>query len=113
MRIDKYGFGKIVIDGRKYGKDVIVTPKGEVKEWWRVKGHEVCVKDLEPIEGEEFDVLIIGTGYFGVVKVLSEVEEWAKKRGVELVAVPTKEACKVYNEVSGKRRAVAALHLTC
>jgi len=113
LRIDKYGFGKIVINNKKYGKDVIITPKGEVREWRRVKGHEVCVKDLEPIEGEDFEVLVIGTGYFGVVEVLSEVEEWAKKRGVELVAVPTKEACKVYNEVSEKKRAVAALHLTC
>jgi hypothetical protein len=113
LHIDEYGFWKIVIDGKKYDEDVMITPKGEVKEWRRVKVHEVCVKDLEPIEGEEFDVLIIGTGYFGVVKVLSEVEEWAKKKGVELVAVPTKEACRVYNEVSGKRRAVAALHLTC
>ena len=113
MHIDKYGFGKIVINGKKYGEDVIITPKGEVKNWWRARGHEVRVKDLEPIEGEDFEVLIIGTGYFGAVKVLSEVEEWAKKRGVELVAVPTKEACKVYNEMSVKRKVVAALHLTC
>jgi hypothetical protein len=113
LRVDRYGFGKIVINGKRYGKDVIITPKGEVKEWWRTRGHEVRVKDLEPIEGEEFDVLIIGTGYFGIVKVLSEVEEWAKKRRVELVAMPTKEACKVYNEVSGKKKVAAALHLTC
>jgi len=113
LHIDEYGFGKIVIDGKKYGKDVVITPKGEVKDWWRVRGHEVCVKDLGLIEGEDFEVLIIGTGYFGVVKVLSEVEEWAKKRGVELVAVPTKEACRIYNEMSGKKKAVAALHLTC
>ncbi|MDH5816517.1 MAG: Mth938-like domain-containing protein [Candidatus Nezhaarchaeota archaeon] len=112
MRIDEYGFGKIVIDGKKYNRDVVITPK-EVREWWRVKGHEVCVKDLELIENEDLDVLIIGTGYFGIVKVLPEVKEWAKKRGVELIALPTREACNLYNEKSREKRVVAALHLTC
>ena len=45
--------------------------------------------------------------------MLSEVEEWAKKRGVELIAVPTKEACRIYNEKSKEKKTVAALHLTC
>ena len=112
MHIDGYDFGEIIIDGKKYSKDVIIAPSG-VKSWWRVKGHEVCVKDLEPIENEDFEVLVIGTGYYGIVKVLSEVEEWAKKRGVELIAVPTKEACRIYNEKSKEKKTVAALHLTC
>lgn len=112
MQIDKYEFGGIVIDGKEYNRDVIITSK-DVRGWWRVKGHEVCVKDLEAIENECFEVLIIGTGYFGIVKVLPEVKEWAKKRGVELIALPTKEACSLYNEKGKEKKIVAALHLTC
>lgn len=112
MHIDRYEFGKIIIDGRKYDRDVIIT-SSKVKEWWRVKGHEVCVKDLDTIEDEDLEVLIIGTGYFGIVKVLPEVEEWAKRRGIELTTLPTKEACNLYNEKSREKKVVAALHLTC
>ncbi|MEM2482750.1 MAG: Mth938-like domain-containing protein [Candidatus Nezhaarchaeales archaeon] len=112
MHIDEYEFGKIVIDRRKYNRDVIITSKN-VREWWRVKGHEVCVKDLEVIENEDLEVLIIGTGYFGIVKVLPEVEEWAEKKGVELIALPTREACNLYNEKSREKKVIAALHLTC
>ncbi|MHC1627392.1 MAG: Mth938-like domain-containing protein [Candidatus Nezhaarchaeales archaeon] len=112
MHIDSYDFGEIVIDGKKYNRDVIIAPSG-IKSWWRVEGHKVCVKDLELIENEEFESLIIGTGYYGIVKVLDEVEEWAKRRGVELIALPTREACKLYNEKSKEKKVVAALHLTC
>lgn len=112
MHIDSYDFGEIVIDGKKYNRDVIIAPGG-IKSWWRIEGHKVCVKDLEPIENEDFEMLIIGTGYYGIVEVLSEVDEWAKRRGIELIALPTKEACKLYNEKSGEKRVVAALHLTC
>lgn len=112
MHIDRYEFGEIVINGKKYGRDVIIT-SSKVKEWWRIKGHEVCVKDLNVIENEDLEVLIIGTGYFGIVKVLPEVKEWAKKRGIELIALPTRDACNLYNEKSKERKVIAALHLTC
>jgi len=111
MRIEKYEFGLIVINGVEYRHDVIVSPSG-VKKWWRVKGHEVCVKDLELVEGEPMDILVIGTGYYGLVKVLDEVYKWAEERGVKLITAPTREACKEYNErLPGN--VIAALHLTC
>ncbi|MCS7139516.1 MAG: Mth938-like domain-containing protein [Candidatus Nezhaarchaeota archaeon] len=112
MQIVSYDFGRIVIDGKRYDRDVIITPS-EVKSWWRVEGHKVCVKDLEPIKNESFEVLIIGTGYYGVVEVLDEVRGWAKGRGIELIVLPTREACRLYNEKVREKRVVAALHLTC
>lgn len=112
MRIDSYDFGEITIDGKKYGKDVIITPS-EVKSWWRIKGHEVCAEDLKLLETEDFELLVIGTGYYGAVKVLSEVEGWVKRRGADLIVLPTKEACDLYNKESKKKKVVAALHLTC
>jgi len=38
---------------------------------------------------------------------------YLKERGIDLVAVPTKEACRLINSLAGKRRLAAALHLTC
>jgi hypothetical protein len=42
-----------------------------------------------------------------------ELAAFLKDRGIELVAVPTKEACRIINSLTGKRRLAAALHLTC
>ena len=36
-----------------------------------------------------------------------------KDRGIDLVAVPTKEASRIFNSLAGQRRLAAALHLTC
>jgi hypothetical protein len=59
-------------------------------------------------------VLVVGTGYDGFLKVLMEVEEALKSYEIELVAQSTKEAVQTFNKllVSGKRVA-GAFHLTC
>jgi hypothetical protein len=57
---------------------------------------------------------VVGTGYSGLVKVLPEVEEALKERGIKLIAQSTREAYKTFNELlkAGKRVA-GAFHLTC
>ena len=49
-----------------------------------------------------------------MVRVLDEVIEYFKERGVEVIIKPSREACETYNEqVDAGRRAALALHLTC
>jgi hypothetical protein len=43
---------------------------------------------------------------------MPEVSEEAKLRGVELIAVPTSEACRLLGTM-GKNEANAILHVTC
>ena len=47
------------------------------------------------------------------MQVDPELAAYLQDRGVELLAYPTREACRVINDLSGKRRLAAALHLTC
>jgi hypothetical protein len=112
--IDSYGFGRIVIDGKKYTSDVIIFPNQVMSDWWREEGHRLHVNDLDEVLKEKVDVLVVGTGYLGLMKVLTETEELMKREGVELIIQPTKEAWKTYNSLakSGKK-VVAAFHLTC
>jgi hypothetical protein len=42
-----------------------------------------------------------------------ELVSYLNDKGIELVARPTREACRSLNELTGKRRLAAALHLTC
>jgi len=112
--IDSYGFGRIVIDGKQYTSDVIIFPNRVMGDWWRKEGHRLHVNDLDEALKEKVEVLIVGTGYSGLMKVPAETKEFMKNKGIELIIQPTREACKTYNTLikSGKT-VIAALHLTC
>jgi len=112
--IDSYDFGKIVIDGKQYTSDLIIFPSRIMSGWWRKEGHRLHIDDLSEVVKEKAEVLIIGTGYSGLMKVPTETKEFVEKEGPELIIQPTKEACKTYNSLikSGKK-VIAALHLTC
>ena len=59
-------------------------------------------------------VLVVGTGYSGLMKISDEAKEAMKNRNIELIVQPTKQAYQTYNRLLGSgERAVAALHLTC
>ncbi len=113
-KIEAYSFGEIIIDGRRYTSDVIIRPDGVLDGWWRKKGHKLHLEDLEKALEAQPEVLVIGTGYAGLMRVPREVREALEKRGLEVVIESTRKAWKTYNELAGQgRRVVAAFHLTC
>lgn len=112
--IDSYDFGKIVIDGKEYIDDVIIYPTRVDEKWWRRSGHELCLDDIKSVLDERPDVVVVGTGYFGAVKVLQEVKNRLRSEEIELIAQKTSKACETYNNLAReKRRVIATLHLTC
>ena len=110
--IESYSFGSIRINGKTYRNDILIF-EDEIKEWWRERGHEVQRKDLEWILSKNPEVLIIGTGAYGMLKVPEEVREDLSSMGIETKIEKTKRACEVYNELKDKRKTGACLHLTC
>lgn len=111
--IEKYDFGQIVIDGKKYNKDLMVFPDRIKVGWWRREGHRVHIEDIAEILKEKPEVLIIGKGYYGLMEVTLETEKRIRSEGIELIAEKTSKACEIFNAISKSRRVVAALHLTC
>ncbi|MGB9676588.1 MAG: Mth938-like domain-containing protein [Candidatus Bathyarchaeales archaeon] len=114
--IDSYDFGVIVINGKSYTSDVIVFPEKVLDGWWRREGHKICLEDLREVLSYETkpEVLVIGTGYYGMVKILPGVKEALKSHGITLIAQQTREACQTFNKLSkSKKRVVGAFHLTC
>lgn len=69
MKIDDYDFGRIVIDGKTYTSDVIVYPERLDTSWWRKEGHLLQPEDITGVLDAEPEVLIIGTGYSGCMRV--------------------------------------------
>jgi len=111
--IDSYDFGTIVIDGRKFSSDLIIFSDRVEGNWWRKEGHLLSVDDVRKIVEAKPEVLVVGTGYSGMMKIHAETEQYLTSSGIELIAARTEKACKTYNDLSKPRRVVAAFHLTC
>ena len=111
--IEDYKFGIIVINGKKYYSDVVIYPTRIDDHWWRKEGHLLLPQDLTEIVKENPELLIVGTGNMGLMKVPSETIAWLKSKKIELIIEPTSSACQSYNKIYKSKRTVAALHLTC
>jgi len=111
--ITGYRFGRLEVDGRRYTRDVIIYPDHVRGNWWREQGHLLGLQDLDEVFQSDPEVLIVGQGAFGRMRVPEETRAGIRSRGIELFVLPTQEACEAYNRLREQRRVVAALHLTC
>jgi hypothetical protein len=111
--IDSYKFGQIVIDGKIHKKDVIILPHEVIAGWWRKEGHLLQLADLQEVLEVKPEALIVGRGASSQMRVPFEVQEQLINAGIELVSLPTQEACQEYNQRSQTGSIAAALHLTC
>lgn len=111
--IDHYEFGRITVDGKAYTSDIIIFPDHVDGHWWRREGHELCVDDLGKILPEKPEFLVVGTGHAGLVRILDETKSFLLSCGIEFIAEPTTQACKIYNWLAPTKKVIAALHLTC
>lgn len=112
MTIDAYSFGNIVIDGKAYSHDVIISPDGSVSRWWRRKGHVLSIEDLTEVLEKRPRTLVIGTGASGGMTVPAPVVHELEAQGIEMIVERTRDACGIFNELAGEG-VWAAFHLTC
>jgi hypothetical protein len=110
-------FGEIEIDGVRCAHDLVIDggsvrrrEKSASKPWRDTYGHTpLSLAEAIPWGGGE---LIVGTGVDGALPIMQEVLDEARRRGIEIVALPTGEACVAVAE--RKRSKVRAiLHVTC
>lgn len=110
-------FGQLEIDGRRFDHDVVVE-RGRVRR--RKKKPSKAYRDRfghTPLSADEAipwsaPRLIVGTGAAGQLPIMPELYREAKRRGVELIARPTAEACALL-EAADPREVAAVLHVTC
>jgi len=112
--IEQYGFGKIIIKGKTYKSDIIIFGDIVQENWWRNKGHELCVSDIQTtIKKFNPTVLVVGTGKFGMVKILPETISYLESLQIQLITQKTQQACKTYNQILNSELTMGAFHLTC
>jgi len=112
--IESYSFGSIIVDGQQFTADLIITSDRAVHaNWWRKEGHVLHSEDLEAVFADMPEVLVVGTGKLGLMRVAEDARKALRDYQIELVADTTPSAVLVYNELLGRRRVAGAFHLTC
>lgn len=110
-------FGEVELEGVQYTEDVVIE-KGKIhlreKDASRPLKAAYGHTPLSEREDIPWDCskLIVGTGANGKLPITNEVRSAAKQRGVELIAVPTEQACALLR-VADMSSTNAILHLTC
>ena len=111
--IDDYQFGRIVVSGESYTGDIIIFPDHVQANWWREEGHSLTVDDLETVFTVHPSLLIIGLGASSRMHIPEETLAVIRVAGIRVTALPTREACALYNELKDSECVIAGLHLTC
>ena len=114
MKITHYEFGRISINDQEYNSDVIISANNVQDNWWRKEGHSLAIDDLHTVLQAKPEVLVIGSGYYGRMKVPDTTRDYLAEKGIRVEVAKTSEAVAMFNKLQqGCARIVAALHLTC
>ena len=113
MKIDSYSFGRMVVAGMEYDKDLIILPNKLLLNWWRKAGHIFAPDDFIEVLSEDLELMILGLGAYGLVKVEPELEKIFHSKGIECRSFYTARAVKAFNENCLLKKTAGAFHLTC
>ena len=114
VNIDSTEFGSIVIDGKTYESDVIVSYAGKIKEVRSESRHLISQKEFLEMIFERPEIIVIGTGVSGLMKISPEVLRFAKEKNVKIVSMLTSQAIEKFNQlVQAGEKVVAYMHVTC
>lgn len=117
MKARLVAFGILQLEGERYERDVVIEAgrvrrrhKGPSKARRGEFGHTPLTSAEEiPWGGSR---LIVGTGADGALPVASDIYDEAKRRGVRIEAVPTRDACRLLAELD-PHDVYAIIHVTC
>jgi hypothetical protein len=118
MTIDATEFGSITVDGKTYEHDVIIRLSGKVekrrkrlsKEKYGTS-HIISKAEAKFVFEDGCDLLIVGTGQEGNVRLSSEASEYFDKKHCRVLTQPTPKALDAFNE--SEDRKIALMHVTC
>ena len=113
--IDQYEAGRCIhIKGEIFQHDVKIIGDKVLGNWWRKQGHRLDVSDIQDIIDSHPEVLVIGTGYAGRMKVPASTRAALTDSGIRIEADETGRAVLAFNRLRESGHDVAgAFHLTC
>jgi hypothetical protein len=118
MRIDSTEFGTVTIDAKTYEHDVIIRLSGKVeKRRKRLSKEKYGTSHIVSKEEAKFvfengcEVLIVGAGQDGNVRLSPEASAYFDKKRCRVILQPTPEAIVSFNRSRDKK--IALIHVTC
>ncbi len=112
--INSYSFGEIIVNDKTYINDLIIFPNKIRTNWQRKEGHKLSFSDLKKVISFSPEILIIGTGESGIMKVSKPIKEKIEGKDIALEVRKTGLAYKIFNQkLKEGKKVVGAFHLTC
>ena len=118
MPIDATEFGSITVDGKTYEHDVIIRLSGKVekrrkrlsKEKYGTS-HIISKAEAKFVFEDGCDLLIVGAGQEGNVRLSPEASEYFDKKHCRVLTQPTPEAIRGLQPISGQKNRSHARNL--
>ena len=112
--IEKFSFGAITVNGQTYHSDIKIIKGAVVPDWWRNSGHTVDIDDVHDILSTQPNILVIGKGAPGHMRVTDALKEHAATHGFELIEEKTASAINTFNRLVKEGKIVAGgFHVGC
>jgi len=112
--IESYSFGSMTVAGLRCDKDLKIIRGEVVSGWWRKEGHLLQETDLEDLLSAAPQVLVVGTGAYGAMRVDGGLRALLEERRIELIAAPPAGGGAASTGLAaGAGDGAGAFHLTC
>ena len=112
--ITDYSFGRIVANGQTCNSDIKIVQGTLVPDWWRKSGHTVEVEDVQDALATELEILVIGQGQPGYMRIADSLRQHLSEKNIKLIEEPTAKAIETFNRlVKEGRRVAGGFHVGC
>jgi hypothetical protein len=112
--ITEFSFGRIVVDGQICNNDIKIVQGKLATDWWRKSGHSVEINDVQDILDSDSNIVVIGTGQPGYMKITNSLRRHLETNNIQLIEEPTARAIQTFNRLySEGRRVSAGFHVGC
>lgn len=119
IKINKVSWSKIKVNQQVYGQVLIINQQPQERDRSSLKQLFGTTHRISPIEQKQLlsqnpEIILIASGWRGVLKVSQEFKDKLKQKGIELKVVLTPKVVREYNQLVVQGRKVNALiHTTC
>lgn len=117
-KIDTFKFGSIVVDGKKYRRDLLFLPDGVVKQrkggFWIFGDHNIKREEIEQLFQAGAEVALVGIGTSSKARVSDEAKKYVAEANLDVSILSSTDAVGKWNQMQDQGKKVAALiHITC
>ncbi len=114
-------FGMIKFDGKNYSHDIVIHTDDRVEKRDKTgsrerygTSHVLSAGEVEGLLDESPEIIIVGRGQSGMLKIGEDTAELLSTKNVSLVDFPTPRAIEEFNKFKKQGKKLAAIiHITC